>query len=333
MKRIFCLLIITAMCILVVAEKYDDFSVFGRGELTSSFVRCLYSDGYRLFIGTDRGLNIKDGTKFLQKYADYPVFEPNSVKMVKGNSFLVNNMVNDIERIGEKYYVATDGGISVYKYESDIGTNFYKNNLLILDTNYINALAKLGDRLFVGTADKGLFTWDTSGDTWRHVNKDTEKGSMGKFDALSVNCIKVNEEDGLVIVGSKYKGLYIYKDGTWRNINKKLGMSMLPSDEILSLEFQGDKLWIGTNKGLVLLVSGRRFKLYKEKNGIKYPVILSLKNINGKIYFGTGRGLYYIDEDENPQMVPDTEEYRILDIELHDDMIWLATQNNGLISL
>jgi ligand-binding sensor domain-containing protein len=332
MKKFFIIFSFFIISFSVLAEKrYGTDTFWFKKPFLTDYITALCPDEPFLWIGTEKGLVMYTGKVFKLFYADYYKFFEDKAKLVKGNSFLLDNRINDLLKIGGKLYIATDGGISIFDYEKNTWSVIDKKNN-ILESNYVQCLEKNGGDLWIGTMDKGLYIWHLVSGEIEKI-KDKNLGKFGKFNGEMIKCLKAVKDKDLVFVGTLRNGLYIYNKGTWKNITAKYPInSLLPSDRILSLEFYDKKLWIGTNKGLVLY-DGRNFKLFNENTGIEYPVILSLKEIDGDIYVGTGRGLYRINKDLKIQKAKLKKDYRILDICKYKGKIWLATQNNGLIEL
>ncbi len=307
-------------------------TLFDSKRIMSDFVQSLYNDGEYLWIGTYNGLSLYSNGRVIKNlYNDYNIVKSNLFSKKTGNSFLIDNRINDIEKISSKIYIATDGGLSVYDYEENEWSSIDTNNS-ILESDYIQSIASEGTRLWIGTADSGLYVWDTSGGNWQKIGATGPQGSIfGSFDGKNITRVVSAPEKNLLFVGTMDKGLFVSQDGRWRNITTKYpSNSFLPSDRILSMHFFRDKLYIGTNRGLVIY-DNDNFTLINERHGLRNAVILSINDDGEHIFMGTARGLYKLNQGEGtPARMLEGENFRILDIAVYNKKLFLATQNFGV---
>lgn len=77
---------------------------------------------------------------------------------------------------------------------------------------------------------------------------------------------------------------------TWTHFTKKDG---LPSDKINSVKADVDRIWIGTDKGLALLVGGQITKVYHKEDGLAHNNVVSVEisPSTGDVWIGTMGGL------------------------------------------
>jgi len=300
--------------------------------MKSNFVRTIFVDGDNIWAGTHNGLSLINSGKVVSNFfANYKTVISGNLKEIEGNSFLADNRINDIEKISDKYYIATDGGLNIFEYISSNWSTIHKENSR-LGSNLIKAIAKEHTILWIGTQNKGLYTYNTVSGESKIAGLDIEGKEI--VNSKRISTINYIENEGLLIVGTYDKGIFIKKDNEWANITTKYPLkSRLPSDRILCTEYGNGELWVGTNKGLVGIRSGK-YRLMNEKHGFEYPVILSMLYFKDNLYIGTARGLYVLDsEDELSKMELD-KSYRILDIKsINDNKIIIATQNNGMLEI
>ncbi len=86
----------------------------------------------------------------------------------------------------------------------------------------------------------------------------------------------------------EFQVLKIYD--TWKHYTIADG---LPSNKINTVRVDGNRLWIGTDKGLALMENGEVVKVYKEKDGLAHHnvVTVDVSPMTGDIWIGTMRGL------------------------------------------
>ncbi len=67
----------------------------------------------------------------------------------------------------------------------------------------------------------------------------------------------------------------------------------LPSNKINTVRVDGDQLWVGTDKGLALMESGKVVKVYKEEDGLAHhnAVSVDVHPMTGDVWIGTMSGL------------------------------------------
>ncbi len=75
----------------------------------------------------------------------------------------------------------------------------------------------------------------------------------------------------------------------WESFHKEDG---LPGDKVFCVLVDGDRIWAGTDNGLGLYEDGK-WKSYSVKDGLSYPVVLSLTldKASGDLWAGTMKGL------------------------------------------
>jgi ligand-binding sensor domain-containing protein len=100
-----------------------------------------------------------------------------------------------------------------------------------------------------------------------------------------------NKEKGKVNTTAnpeKVQELKIYD--TWTHFTTNDG---LPSNKINTVRVDGDRVWIGTDKGLALMEKGEIVKVFKEEDGLAHhnAVTVDVHSMTGDVWIGTMRGL------------------------------------------
>ncbi|MGM0608629.1 MAG: two-component regulator propeller domain-containing protein [Candidatus Muiribacteriota bacterium] len=335
MKKILILLVCFVFIINISSKQLSKNTFFSSREITDNYVTSFCVDGSYLWIGTYNGLNLYSNGQIIKKlYSDYDRITTNEIKRVSGNSFIVDNRINDMVCISNKLYVATEGGLSIYEPGENVWSSIDTSNS-ILESNYIETLAVEGSHLWIGTFDSGLYVWDTNSGNWDKITGRGQEGDFyGEFSADHITSLKSVSQKNIIVAGTLKNGVYIYENGRWRNITTKFpSNSFLPTDRILSTDYFEGVFYFGTNRGIVTY-DGSSFKLYNKRDGIDYPVILTVAHDDENVYFGTGRGLYkFAGTPERPVAVEGGNGYRIRDIAFFENEIFIATQNNGVITV
>ncbi len=108
-----------------------------------------------------------------------------------------------------------------------------------LAANWVNALAVLGPKLFVGTYGGGIQSVDADGQ-WTDYGE-----AVGRFEvnpnAMAVDCERL-------YVGTLDRGLQIYDayQGRWQPLREGL-----PLQNVTAFAFTSDRVLVGTDRGLV----------------------------------------------------------------------------------
>jgi len=184
----------------------------------------------------------------------------------------------------------SDSISSIYVDENDawIGThrdglarlNFQEGNWLIvkkedgLVSDRITDIIKYKDAVYVGTQD-GINVWD--GISWETI----EKFGGTKL----VNTVfKVN--NGLLWVAARtmHGGLLTYDGETWRDKSTIKPGTVL--NNVTSLDFEGDYLWIGTTNRGIYGFDGKRWASYTVAQGLASNFVYALAAGNKACYLG-----------------------------------------------
>ena len=171
---------------------------------------------------------------------------------------------------GDLFYSAYQSELLLCNRDKEIAHTYYHGPT-------IRCLLELGDSLFFGTP-KGLLTGKsiTEPDTWREVPE------------LAFDIRKLYTHAEGLLVGTKAHGLYILGD-TLLEFTMSDGF---PSNEITGIASWQDRIYVGTDKGIVVLTV---------QNGV-----FALRQV-----INTGNGL--VSED-------------ITDLNIHDDRLWIGSK-------
>jgi ligand-binding sensor domain-containing protein len=150
---------------------------------------------------------------------------------------LASNHVYCADSLRKRVYLGTLGGISVLE-EGRIAFSWNTANSG-LAANWVNALAALGTKLFVGTYGRGIQSVDVDGQ-WTDYSE-----SIGRFE-VNPNAMAVDR--GRLYAGTLDQGIQIYDDrqGHWQQFREGL-----PSQNVTAFAFTSDRVLVGTDRGLV----------------------------------------------------------------------------------
>jgi ligand-binding sensor domain-containing protein len=178
--------------------------------------------GRRIAIATAQGFTIKEGARMKSLYAFHG---------------LVNNHVYSMAANGEDIFLGTLGGIS--RVSSMQVTGNWTQMDSGLKRNWVNALATINNRLFVGTYGSGIQVKTESGD-WQDF--------PALPDDLEINPNALFFDGNLLFCGTLDRGFYVYdpRSETWKHIDQDL-----PSLNVTSFTADGDLLYVGTAGGLL----------------------------------------------------------------------------------
>lgn len=113
----------------------------------------------------------------------------------------------------------------------------------------------------------------------------------------------------------------------WENFTVENGM---PDDKVFCVAVDGDRVWAGTEDGLVLIQDGKVRRVYKPEDGLVHRVVMSLavdKN-TGDLWIGTFGGLSRLSggvftnyTNFNSGLLNDI----IYGVGIQDEFVWIAT--------
>ncbi len=235
------------------------------------------SNGF-LWLGTPNGINRYNGTEFR-------VFE----KAYDGNTGLSNGYIKSIYEDSDKLlYIGTNSGLNTYdKYLDAIKPYDFIGNGKQIASNIINTITKIGDHLFLGTAENGLYRYNIqSGETERFSFSEPTKALPN--DNYIVDVFEF-EDDKIVLVTQA--SVYL--------VDKELNKSKIFSDTEFyksALKIDDTSLLIGSREGNLLKLNIENNEI-SEVNHIKlstgYAVLDMEKDAKGNVWIGTeNQGLF-----------------------------------------
>ena len=239
-----------------------------------------------------------NGVNVLSKNKDYTLIPSSN----KGESPI---SVLSIYKNKEFFFMGLDGkGLAVFDDKKKIIKRYNKANRNSIGDDYIQYIkeAKNGT-LWIGTFANGLVNFNNKTGSFTQF-----KPAVGNPKALSYNDVRyvVEDEKNNFWIATWGGGLnYLdVKTKEFTSFKKKNGnQNGISSDNVLSLQKDGDLIWAATFGGGVNLMDTKtnRFKVYKSveanKNTISSDYVYSvLKDSKGNIWMGTaGEGINLLD--------------------------------------
>jgi hypothetical protein len=185
-------------------------------------------------------------------------------------------------------------------------------------SNDISALAVVGDKLYVGTFDRGLAIFDGA---WRTF-------SSPELDAR-INAIFV--DDGRVYVGTA-EGLAVIHGADVRRLTKRDG---LPGRGVLAIGKAHDGILVGTSQGAVLLGDGHPVRLGPKGDAIG-NVWAVAEDGAGNLLLGTATGLYRGRDDHWQRFSAVTRALAndwVTALAVRGETVYIGTYSGGIVSL
>ena len=113
----------------------------------------------------------------------------------------------------------------------------------------------------------------------------------------------------------------------WENFTTANGM---PDDKVFSVAVDGDRVWAGTEDGLVLIEKGKIKKVYKPEDGLVHRVVMGIAvdKKNGDLWIGTFGGLSRLSGGEFKNYTNLTSGLLndiIYGVAVEDHWVWVAT--------
>lgn len=298
------------------------------GGLSGNRVNCIAegADG-NLWIGTDKGLNLFNrATKQFQR--------PTGLK-TRSVNYILTGQKNII-------WLATADGLIKY----DAGSKNFVTQIKDAGLGINFMQQDLGGNLWLGTKGKGLLVLkpDNTYKAYRH--SDTDPGSLGNDQVLSL----LRDKAGRIWVGTINGGLNLFDNAAQKFVHytyqpaKAYSLSQRTISAIYE-DRQGN-FWIGTHRGGVNLYNpgAKKFDVYRQEvsgNSLSYNDVKCFEEDHtGKIWVGTdGGGLNLFDRQRNlftayRHRVNDKSSLSsdaVLDIyEDRQHRLWIATWGGGL---
>ncbi len=148
---------------------------------------------------------------------------------------LPSNSIYTTLKVGQKLYAGTLGGLA--QIESNRVVRTFKDSNSNLTTNWVTALCRAGERIFIGTYGGGIFELLPSGEI-RSFGTDA-----GKF-VVNPNALFADDERLYVgtLTGAKILDL---RTGEWRNVK-----NILPSETVMSVAGNNENIYFATANGI-----------------------------------------------------------------------------------
>lgn len=162
--------------------------------------------------------------------------ENGKIRLLSAANGLPNNSVYTALQMNEKTYAGTLGGLA--EIQSNRVVKTYKDSNSNLKTNWVTALIRAGERIFIGTYGGGIFELLPSGEI-RSFEPDA-----GKF-VVNPNALAT---DGERLYAGTLDGVKILdlKTQKWKTIRQ-----ILPAETVLSIAADKNEIYFGTTNGIV----------------------------------------------------------------------------------
>lgn len=199
------------------------------------------------------------------------------------------------------FVIATMAGLYRYTHGQD--------PILVADPEvaFTGSLYCDGTRLYAGRNEKDLICYKLAGDKLEQDFISLTGYNILSFQKNGADKIWVGTDNGLIDFDKKNRSVIT-------TYSKSAG---LPDNVVYSvLNDKNRDLWLTTNKGIVRFDSHRRiFQQIRSTAGIEFNSFASL-SANGKLYFGSARGLYSI----KPELLlsPSARSVRITELWIND---------------
>jgi len=265
-------------------------------------------DGY-IWFGTEEGFVKFDGFRFI-------VYNPDVVPEMK--SSLVVTLIED--RAGNLWVGTFDGLLKYSEKHSRLYTT--KDGLI---SNIIRSLYEdESGRIWVGTSE-GLSIIE---------NGEIKKFTKEKFLNSEIIYKIIGDRNGKIYLATSSSGVVIINTAEKDNykvsvIDTKKG---LMSNYVRSLFLKDEKLIVGTDKGLNLVVNSKVEKLPFSKN-LTNVQIMDILDDKGNLYLATQKGLCRIinSKTEFYTLDKNLETNLLLDLFIdRENNLWIGSYNNGI---
>ncbi|MCR4782107.1 MAG: response regulator [Lachnospiraceae bacterium] len=227
----------------------------------------------KLYIGTDKGLNIIDLT--------YHVIENEITEYLKNAR--IRCIVKDSN---SNIWIATyKSGLGLVKYAANGQiTNYSEENGFL--SNDIRCLKVVGDSKIIAGTNKGIVVLENSKVT------DVIDSNDGLENTV---CLTVETTvDGKIIIGTDGGGLYFYNRGKIKKFGRDDGLT---SDVILRLKDDSERnvLWIITSNSLEYMKNGKIYEIKGFPSTNNYEIQIDRNN---KVWVLSSYGIYCASADD-----------------------------------
>lgn len=250
-------------------------------DIPSTIVKAIMKVDKKQFLaGTEAGLYLVSGRT------------PRQILLDSGLS-PCNHVTSIIQEDKNIYWFSTADGLG----RIDVRTMkpvIYRMKNDILSTNFFICLTRMGNQIYLGSFNKGLFRFDMS------------DKKFSKVDGFEHNLIMTLDGQGdQLFVGTNGQGLKVLSlvDGSIEVISHKEKVrNSINSNTITAFLFDNGIQWVGTQFGGVSYnpPTGARFNYYSKNDfySTDYRVRSYYMFPNGNKLIGTRTGLFYIMEDK-----------------------------------
>lgn len=254
-------------------------------DIPSSYVRAVKTVSSRAaLVGTDNGLFLLNGGKI--------------EKLMLETGLSLSNEITGVKPGGRGiYWITTADGL--VRFDLNRRTNrIFRLPGTGAKTNYFTCLSICGDRIFLGTFNNGLFSFDLKTCTFANIPG---------FEHNLIQTVSAHRD--AVYIGTNGRGLKILDRKTSHitalTIDKNRNNS-LHSNTITSFLYDSGVLWIGTQFGGLSYTprSEDMFKIYRHGtfNSADYRVTSFFFFEDGSKLVGTRDGLFYLGKGDNGQV-------------------------------
>ncbi|MDH6310976.1 signal transduction histidine kinase/ligand-binding sensor domain-containing protein/DNA-binding response OmpR family regulator [Dysgonomonas sp. PFB1-18] len=320
-------------------NRYDGYTFdtyFTRTEdnasISDNHILCITEDkDGTLWIGTNNGLNKLDLSTnkftryFHEKDNDYSLMHSTILSIYFDKD---NNL-----------WVGTNDGLCLYNRETDSFKRISIGNLSLIDR--INAIARQGDELYLGTLGEGLVVYNIKNETYKvYKNKPGDPNSIPHD---YVRAVFIDHDENLWI-GTRHGGVGLRKKGedAFRVFNQNNGLT---NNYVRSItEAPDGSILIGTYNGLNVIDtktwSIEQYKKYGSGQGnlSHYSIIYTYFDRANTLWVGTYAGgvCYYNRYGQKFQFYsPNNNQENILGIVGpmidHNNKLYIATEGGGLL--
>ena len=178
------------------------------------------------------------------------------------------------------------------------------------------------ESILVGTRNKGLF----------QIRDNNIVSVLTISSGLSSNTINVIYEDvkGLIWIGTDDKGINILD-------NLRVSSKMSTEDGLVSnriktiVQDYKKRVWIGTDAGLNMFKDGKLTHIHQDSNIIDTEINCMLESGSNKLYIGTKKGVYQIDEDSFLPLGADWPAgFEVISLFDDNEVLWIGSNGLGL---
>nr|WP_068887411.1 hybrid sensor histidine kinase/response regulator transcription factor [Pedobacter panaciterrae] len=250
-------------------------------SISHTNIHGLLAVGDELWIGTfERGLDVMDikTSKVLRHYSAGPA--PNELK-----SNFIESMLKT--RSGE-ILIGTSFGL--YRYNRS-GNDFTLLNEVPGNLHYSNLIEDDHGTIWASSLRDGLYFYNPTNKISGYYKY--EENNRKSLSSNAINSAFIDAKGTLWVATENGLNQFNDKDRSFKRYNSKSGF--LSNVFYKILEDSKGNLWISTSRGLVCFdPAANRIKSYTKANGLlsdQFNYNSAFKNVNGRMYFGSVKGL------------------------------------------